>query len=163
MAMHDLPGAVFTTEDSRDPYRHRGHFLTSTDLGAVSLNFEHVCEVMRYVPRDLLESHDDTLAVVGCSSRERFRDLRPSASRRAEGVGESDVVLSRVQRFQRTRIPLHECAQRSMVVLDHCVEIARRGGNSGRRHREKLTYSTRWRSTPSPHSRSAGSRRLSRA
>ncbi len=158
MAMNHLPGAGFETKDRRNPYRHRGHFFTSPDFGTVSLHFDHVREFRRHVLRDLLEPDDGALSVVGCSPRERLRDLWPCPSRRAEGVGEGGVVLSRVQRFQGTRIPLHECAQRSMVVLDRCVEIARRGGNSGRRHREKI--STPRRSTPSRHSRSAGSRRM---
>src|SRR5437870_5364645 len=121
--MHHLPGAVFRPKDRRHPQIEWGDILPSANLGLVPLYLHNVGKLRSDVLRSVLESNDLALSEQRCGTLHRRRNLLPSTRGRTEGVSEAYVFSMGEHHLVGLRVPLHELAQRSMIVFNCFVKI----------------------------------------
>ena len=67
-------------------------------------------------------------------------DLCPPTLGRAKRIGKGDVVASGEERLRRVRVPLEERVQGAMRLIDYRLELPRRSGIPGGRHRANITH-----------------------
>src|SRR5712692_9590575 len=101
VTMDDLPLTVFTSEDGCHPKRIWRDLIRNADLSSVPLDFDDVRQVRRRILRNALEPNGLALSELGGGALQSLLNLVPATGRRAEWVGEGDVVAPRKQLLLR--------------------------------------------------------------
>src|SRR5829696_6529297 len=125
--MHDLPGAVFRSEDRRNPQIEWCDILSPADLAHVALYPHDVGELSSHVLRHDLEVGDLAIPEIRCGTLHRGSDLLPSERGRSDGVSEGHVFPVREHRLHGFGVALDELTQCELILFDDFVEIGYRG------------------------------------
>src|SRR4051794_3019097 len=96
MAKDDPPRTFLPPEYGRDPKCNRHQFVATTDLGSKPLDLEDVPQVRRCVLGDALKTGSLAVPEVGGGPVHGLGGLFPSLRRRAERIGDNEVIPSRV-------------------------------------------------------------------
>lgn len=152
VAMHELPSAVFRTEDARDAQGNRSDLLAPADFRLEPLDFQDVPEVRGYAFREVLELDGPAVAVVRCGSTSRLLDLTPTAGGRAKGVREGDVFTLAEKLKEGTGIPLRDLIQRAVARFNCSVEVLVRCSH--------VPTSSPWQGPPEPIAPTPASQRV---
>jgi hypothetical protein len=123
MSMHNLPSALFRSEDHRNPQSERGGILPSANLGFSPLHPHNVGKLRSYVLCYRLEVNKLAISELGCGTLHSRSDLLPSTHGRAQGVSEAYVFLMGEHHLHGFRIPFDELAQRELTLLNYFVKI----------------------------------------
>ncbi len=103
MTKDDPPPAFLSPKYGGHPKRNRRHFVATTHLGSVPLDFDDVPQVRRRVPGDALKADGLAVRVIGGGPFHGLGGLLPSLGRRPERISDNDVIPSRVEIFSEVQ------------------------------------------------------------
>src|SRR5829696_2027978 len=123
VAMHNLPGALFESEDACDAQCHGGNILPSANLGLVAFHLHDVGKLGRYVLRYILEAYDLTISVTRGGMLHSPSSLIPSAHGRTERIGEAHVFPMGEELLIGLGVAFDKLGRHEMILLDYVVKI----------------------------------------
>lgn len=92
MTKDDLPRAFLPPKYSGRSKCDRNKLVAAADLGSDPLDLDDVTQVGRCVLGNTVKADNLSVSVVGSGPVHRFGSLFPSFCRRAEWIGDDDVI-----------------------------------------------------------------------
>src|SRR5918993_14565 len=136
--MHDLPGAVFGSEDACDAQWHGGNILPSANPGLVALHLHDVGKLRGYVLRYILEAYDLAISVTRGGTLHSLSSLIPSAHGRTERIGEAHVFPMGEDLLIGLGVAFDKLGRHEVILLDYVVKILYQGESLEKPHLHAL-------------------------